>query len=241
MKRKVALAWLAAGCLTAAMPVLCAQAQNSNAQRQQTPQGNAPQQSAPQSQPNGNPFPEDVKSVPLMPSANTPDVEDAAADANSPDAAPPRDSDPVRSPEDLGLTENGTTGAFSSSSTGLDNLISAPDTDTAGTKGKKGGAVDVIPHETAEKDIDVGNYYMANKNWRGALSRFQSALVLAPENPDVYWGLAECYRHVGQFADARKNYEWVAEYDPDSKHGKEAQKTLKEPDLANAVAVPAPK
>ena len=98
-----------------------------------------------------------------------------------------------------------------------------------------------MPHETADKDVEVGNYYMTNKNWRGALSRFQSAMVLAPENPDVYWGLAECYRHLGQLADARTNYEKVAMYDPESKHGKEAQKALKDPDLAKASSAPAQK
>jgi len=30
----------------------------------------------------------------------------------------------------------------------------------------------------------------------------------------------------------------VAEYDPDSKHGKEARKALKEPEIANAKAAP---
>jgi len=223
------------------MPVLHAQAQNSSAGKQQ-PQENAPQQQpAPQAPPNGNPFPGDVNSVPVMPAKNEPDYGDTAADANSPDMAPRRDSDPVRSPEDLGALDNGASDGFSSSSAGLDNLISAPDTDSADTKGKKGKTADVIPHETAEKDVEVGNYYMDNKNWRGALSRFQSALVLAPDNPDVYWGLAECYRHVGQFADARKNYEKVVDYDPDSKHGKEAKKALQDPAVAHAGAAPAQK
>jgi predicted TPR repeat methyltransferase len=70
------------------------------------------------------------------------------------------------------------------------------------------------------------------------LSRFQSALVLAPEDPEVYWGLAVSQQHMGDFAGARANYEKVLEYDPDSKHGKEAKKALKEPELANAKPAP---
>ena len=69
-------------------------------------------------------------------------------------------------------------------------------------------------HETAAEDENVGSYYLENKDWKGALSRFQSALVLDPDNPDVYWGLAESERHLGDFADARANYQKVMEYDP---------------------------
>jgi tetratricopeptide (TPR) repeat protein len=71
------------------------------------------------------------------------------------------------------------------------------------------------------------------------LSRFESAFVLDPENPEVYWGLAESQRHLGNFADAKKNYLKVMEYDPDSKHSKEAKKILKEPEMETAKAVSA--
>jgi len=53
--------------------------------------------------------------------------------------------------------------------------------------------------ETAKEDLNVGQYYLDNKDWRAALSRFQSALVLDPDNPDIYWGLAETERHMGNF------------------------------------------
>ena len=62
-------------------------------------------------------------------------------------------------------------------------------------------------------------------------------MVLDPENPDVYWGLAEAQRHIGNFANAKANYLKVMEFDPDSKHGKDAKKILKEPEVANAKAV----
>jgi Tfp pilus assembly protein PilF len=90
--------------------------------------------------------------------------------------------------------------------------------------------------EAASEDVNVGGYYLDKKNWRAALSRFQSALVLDPENPDVFWGLAEAERHLGNFADARAHYRVVVEYDPDSKHGREALKALKDPEIANAKA-----
>jgi len=48
--------------------------------------------------------------------------------------------------------------------------------------------IDEAPKETSKEDITVGKYYLDQKNWKAAQSRFQSALVLAPEEPDVYWG-----------------------------------------------------
>lgn len=59
--------------------------------------------------------------------------------------------------------------------------------------------------------------------------------MLDPENPEVYWGLGEARRHLGQFAEAKAAYEKLVEYDPDSKHGKEAKKLLKSPELASAA------
>ena len=84
----------------------------------------------------------------------------------------------------------------------------------------------------------MGSYYLDTKNWKGALSRFESALILDPENPDVFWGLAEANRHLGQLADARTNYEKVVDFDPESRHGKDARKALKEPEIANGKNAP---
>jgi TolA-binding protein len=63
-------------------------------------------------------------------------------------------------------------------------------------------------------------------------------MVLAPEEPEVFWGLAESARHLGNFADARAYYLKVIEYDPDSKHAKEAKKALEDPKIENAKAAP---
>jgi tetratricopeptide (TPR) repeat protein len=94
-----------------------------------------------------------------------------------------------------------------------------------------------MSHDSPKEDESVGSYYLEQKNWKAALSRFESALVLDPENPDVYWGLAEAQRHIGDYISAKANYLKVMEYDPDSKHGKEAKRILREPEVANAKAV----
>jgi tetratricopeptide (TPR) repeat protein len=66
-------------------------------------------------------------------------------------------------------------------------------------------------------------------------------VVLDPENPEVYWGLAEAQRHIGKFTEAKASYQKLLDYDPDSKHGKEARKILKSPELANAPTASASK
>lgn len=251
MRRRVSAVWIVAGALAAftAGPVMDAQAAASGQKQaeQQSSQdkkskqsaqpgnnshpGDAQKPSAP-AQDNANPFPEDLKSVPVMPAANAPDLSGEVNDAHA--AAPPVDKDPVRSPEDMAPGGSESTEGFSSSRSGLANLTAPPDEPER--NGKKGddSVIDTFPRETPEKDMDVGNYYMDNKDWKGALSRFQSALVLAPDNPDVYWGLAECQRHLGQYAQARENYLKVMEYDPGSHHAKDAKKALRDPEIANA-------
>jgi hypothetical protein len=216
--------------------------------------GQAPPASTPQSKPSdttkppansqkpdANAFPEDTNSVPVLPSAKSASAEDTNSNAgNVP--APSADSDPVRSPDDSTADSAGSASDSSSSSmTGLDKLLPPPDTDVKGRRGKQGPE----HTETAAEDVNVGGYYLSNKNWRAALSRFESAVVLDAENPEAYWGMAEAQRHLGDYAKAKANYLKVLDYDPDGPHGKQVRKALKEPELANAptasAARPAPR
>ncbi len=195
-------------------------------------------------QSSANPFPEDTSKVPVLPSTLAPDVPQGTfSDTDSAAASLPEDDlDPVRSPDEPGAANSAASEQESSSDIrSMDSLLPGPGDDESGKRrNKKSDALDGAPAETSKEDISVGKYYMDQKNWRAALSRFQSALVLAPEDPDVYWGLAESARHLGNFADAKSNYLKVIEYDPDSKHAKEAQKLLKDPEIENAKAAPAP-
>ncbi len=200
-----------------------------------------PNKPAPAQQPKptneSNPFPEDTNNVPLMPNGNAPVAPDVPRDT-APAAAPAADVDPVRSPDDpVGNPDTDAQG-FSSSAAGLDNVMPPPDTDIDSRRGKKGKAPAPPPEhqETAAENEKVGDYYLDQKNWKAALSRYESAVVLDPENPEVYWGIGEAQRHLGKLAEARAAYEKLVEYDPDSKHGKEAKKILKSPEMASAPA-----
>jgi tetratricopeptide (TPR) repeat protein len=242
MKRSWEIAVVLAGCLMAAAAVQAQAPAGQNA-GQDTGRGKtdknskkgaqAPAQAAPPT--DANPFPGDTSDVPVMPTKVTPDIpvgnssEMDRAGAALPDA----DVDPVRSPDQAGAADGEVHELESSSDVkSMDSLLPGPGDDASGNK--KGGVIGDEPKETAKEDISVGKYYMDQKNWRAAQSRFQSALVLSPDDPDVYWGLAESARHLGKFADARANYEKVMEYDPDSKHAKEAKKLLDGPEMAGA-------
>jgi tetratricopeptide (TPR) repeat protein len=236
MKTSFSIAILLAGCL-AATQALMAQSPAPASGQSQKPAA-APNQNSgsptPSSPSGGNPFPEDESSVPVMPSHDTANVPPDLNGAGSHVSLPAGDSDPVRSPDEPATAVGADQG--SSSSLGeLGGLLPGPDDEQPkGRKEKDGQVIETMPRETPKEDINVGNYYLDTKDWRGALSRFQSALVLAPDNPDVYWGLAECQRHLGYFAEARANYIKVMEFDPGSRHAKDAQKALKDPEIANA-------
>ncbi len=245
MKTALTMA-LALGCWMAAAPRLFAQDQQSNppaAQPRKGPpsaQDNQPAAQQPartQQQTNQNPFPEDTSDVPVVPTGNPPNVPSAAGGEAARPSMPAEDVDPVRTPEEAGEAEQEKDKSSSSSLAGLRDVLPPAD-DEEDTQPDKHGrkAQKPVPehHETAAEDENVGKYYLDNKDWKAALSRFQSAMVLDPDNPDVYWGLAEAERHLGNFADARANYLKVTQYDPDSRHGKDARKALQDPEIANA-------
>jgi tetratricopeptide (TPR) repeat protein len=234
---------LVLGCCLAAVRALRAQDQQSNPpapSNPNSPPASTQQPARTQQQNNQNPFPDDTSNVPLMPTRDNPNIQPPGSDdAKQRIDLPEDDFDPVRTPEEAGAAAEAGESSSSSSMSGLGNLLPTPDDDATqpGKRHKRGSQIDEPEHqETAAEDENVGNYYLDNKDWKAAVSRFESALVLDPDNPDVYWGLAESERHVGNFAEARANYQKVVDYDPDSKHGKDARKALKDPEIANAKA-----
>jgi len=208
--------------------------------------------------PASNPFPEDTTNVPVMPSnpnalvAPAPGSE-AAGEGNAPIPAeafkvhlPAIDADPIHSPDDVPLVEEEKSGESSSSSS-LDKILGAPgtDNDTQDRKHHHGHPEKPVKQKTqkdlAAEDMQIGGYYLDKKNWKAAQSRFQSAMVLDPENPEVYWGLAEAARNQGDLYTARGYYLKVVDYDPDGPHSKQLKKVLKDPALLNAKPLlPAP-
>jgi tetratricopeptide (TPR) repeat protein len=225
----ISRSWMLAGLLAAATALV---AQQQPSQTQQKPAAQQPAGSS------GNPFPEDTSNVPLMPNGNSAGVPaPAPGNAAAPAAMPARDTDPARSPDEPDAAEAPASGAESSSSVAdVDKFAPKDDENERRKLAKEAPEY----HETASNDIDVGKYELDRHEWRAAQSRFQSAMIMDPQNPEVYWGLAESARHLGDYASARTYYQKVIEYDPDSRHSKDAEKALKEPEIANAQTASSP-
>jgi len=243
MKSKFLAAIFIAGCLVSAGRV---GAQTAPAPSTQTA---APQSASPAAKPpQGNDFPGDTTNIPVMPASGVAPLPegtyggDDKPSASSPPAGPVPavDQDPARSPDDPEPGAEAIDSSSSDSRTGLEKVLADPDEDSQG-KHRRLKVNGPEHQETSAEDIEVGKYELSLRNWKAALSRFESAMVLAPDEPEVYWGLAESQRHLGDLVAARGYYQKVVDYDPDSKHGREAVKALKEPEIANAKAAAAVK
>lgn len=56
------------------------------------------------------------------------------------------------------------------------------------------------------EDLELGDYAMKHKNYRGAEFRFEDALTYAPENAEATFKLAEAHNKLGHKAEACSNY-----------------------------------
>ena len=233
MKQRIHIA-LAVGCILVATVGLSAQAAPSP---QKPPIQQQPAQKPPAE---ANPFPEDTTNVPVVPTtaepAHFPSASPAATERSAGTTSLLKsDTDPVHSPDDPAADESSSEG-FSSSLSGTGD-VNIPDEVRPDKHGRRPAEPAAQP-VTAKEDESVGEFELSRKNWKAALSRYESAQVNDPENPDVYWGIAEAQRGLGNYAEAKANYQKVVDYDdPESKHSKEAKKLLKKPELANAPAV----
>jgi tetratricopeptide (TPR) repeat protein len=80
--------------------------------------------------------------------------------------------------------------------------------------------------EIAAKDIDVGYYYLKDKNYRAAESRLQEALQLKPGSPVALIGLAQAQQKLGQRDEARQSYEEYLKLNPDGSEADKVKKAL---------------
>ena len=124
---------------------------------------------APQS--GSNPFPEDTSAVPVMPSGKSPalpagtNYETRDDDAGAAAMLPAEDTDPVRSPEDPNpASGNANEGDSSSSLKALENLPPMLGGDEPEKRRKHAPKEEPVHQETAKSDVDVGSYYLDQKN-----------------------------------------------------------------------------
>jgi tetratricopeptide (TPR) repeat protein len=179
-----------------------------------------------------NPFPGEDAGAPIIPvdsgnggnGAGAPSSHKTPEETSNPGARD-LDGDPVKSPDGAAnVTDDG----FSSSRAGLDKLPAEDDSD-----GKPGKSVKNKTREQVIKEnVDIGGFYLSQKNWKAAQMRFQAAFALDGENPDSVWGLAEAEKHLNLTKEAIGHYQLFLSYDPEGPHGKEARKALEQLELA---------
>jgi tetratricopeptide (TPR) repeat protein len=80
--------------------------------------------------------------------------------------------------------------------------------------------------QQAAKDIDVGYYYLNEKNYVAAESRLKEAVELKPDAAAAYIGLGQAQQKLGKSADARQSYEAYLKIAPDSPDAEKVKKAL---------------
>jgi tetratricopeptide (TPR) repeat protein len=81
------------------------------------------------------------------------------------------------------------------------------------------------PHRAA-KDLEVGDYYLKLKNYRGAMWRYKDALIYKPNDAVANFRLAECEEKTHNPADAVQHYEAYLKILPEGPFAADARKAL---------------
>ncbi|HLW54591.1 MAG TPA: tetratricopeptide repeat protein [Candidatus Angelobacter sp.] len=89
-----------------------------------------------------------------------------------------------------------------------------------------GGFKPYDPHR-AMKDLEVGNFYLKQKNYRAALERFNDALRYKPNDAQATYALAYTQEKMDLLEQSRKNYSKYLELLPQGPHAKDCEEGLK--------------
>jgi TolA-binding protein len=81
------------------------------------------------------------------------------------------------------------------------------------------------PHK-AEKDLEVGEFYLKRKNYRAAEDRFREALTYKPGDAIATFRLAETLEEQGKYAEAQSNYGDYLKILPEGKFAPDAKRGL---------------
>ena len=199
-----------------------------------------------------NPFPGTGANAPILPvgpdSASetpehaTPSPTVSDIDPNGDPVRTPEWSDPATDPATAAQTQEAASG-YSSSTAGAQDWNTpdpAPDAPRGGKRRRHGRAqsdseVAQTPTQQLQEDINVGSFYMDQKNWIAARARFAEAFQMNPEETKALWGLAISEQHLEMYAQARQHFELYLSYGMDGREAKEARKALKEMPMTSGV------
>jgi tetratricopeptide (TPR) repeat protein len=152
-----------------------------------------------------------------------------------PNQAPPRsDQAPPRSDQGAQNSEDLSPGESSSKSNEVD--ISPPKDDAKTHPGSGAAVADAQgediqefhpwdPHK-AEKDVEVGDFYLKRKNYHAAEDRYREALLYKPNDAIATFRLAQTLEKLGEVDEARANYEGYLKILPEGPLSADAHKAL---------------
>jgi tetratricopeptide (TPR) repeat protein len=81
------------------------------------------------------------------------------------------------------------------------------------------------PHK-AMKDIEVGDFYFRQKNYKAALSRYQEALFYKPNDAVANFRSAQCFEELNSPQDAVEHYQAYLKVMPHGPFSRDAEKAL---------------
>jgi tetratricopeptide (TPR) repeat protein len=157
--------------------------------------------------------------------ALVPDKKSAGQEKPSPAAANPFPEAKSRKAADATNRPANAPSGTSSSHVDL-NRLNAPAGSEARISNGEGGYIH--SPELAKKDEKVGKFYLQNKDYKGAYDRFKEATLVAPEDGNAVFGLAESARGLQKTQEAITNYSIYLQAFPDGKKAKDAEKALAE-------------
>ncbi len=95
------------------------------------------------------------------------------------------------------------------------------------------------PHRAA-KDVEVGDFYFKQHNYRAAVSRYREALLYKPNDAIATFSLADALEKSGDLQEAAQNYRAYLKILPNGPKARDAHKALQRlPAKGAAVAKPA--
>jgi tetratricopeptide (TPR) repeat protein len=107
-------------------------------------------------------------------------------------------------------------------------VVAAQDEPLPDQPGSTSQARQYVP-PPAWKSVEVGDFYLRRKNYRGALSRYQEAAAVDPYYAPAYLGLGKCYEKMGlkqKALDAYKKYLDDLPSEKDALNAKGVQKAI---------------
>jgi tetratricopeptide (TPR) repeat protein len=154
-------------------------------------------------QPHIQPRKEEKEKHPARPSATpNPDSPTTPTSAKSPKAETPDDIAHRPNDPPPGMLDAEPIGESSSKDSQID-LNAGPD--SSSPVPIAAAAYPFDPHRAA-KDVEVGNWYLKQKNYRAALDRFHDALLYKPKDAEATFGLAVTQEKLDLLLQSYQNY-----------------------------------